>query len=754
MRNTLKIALFLGLACSISYAGSPTKAETEKTLKELSQELISRQQQDGRWQAGLETDPSIDALVLLLGKRLHFLTPEIQNQITERIFAWNDYKDKPWSYTPNGSPQVDVTGVILLALKEIGIDENNTSVKKTWDWFNKNGGPHALNSYLKIFLVPLGILPRSELPHLTSKFFSLPLSFPVNIYNIGIIRGGLIPLTIWDHYQRLNAGHHRAQKLDPERVKSAGQKFATLSDGSLSMRFLKKLFDTVMQDSSDRIDHKALENELNAFLQEELIHELWNTNEERDVDLENLVKSFHDFLKEKESNPYEDPIFSGLFSNDSSSKTELLNFIVDRMDSDVFPGDSEFWTQEGLGWLLAHQQKEGLWYIAAWNVISMLALNEAQVAGASDFSKEIKRGWDGLLSWRYSTEDGSTYFQFSASSTWDTPRTLVALFSGPTQQSQLASSRGIDWLLSQQIFEQGDWSGLARDVQPGGWAFVENNRFYPDTDVTAAVLDALARGLSLHPEKREEISRSVRKGAQWLLGLQNADGGFGAWDKNTSQLFPKLLAIGMPNVPNLADQSQADVTARILKAFYSIQKDETLSKLIPVPAVLKACRFLMSHKTFESPDIWKGDWLIDHLYGTAEVTEALMLQNCMSLEKAYPSLEWIVSKQNADGGWGESEESYKKASFVGAPSTIGQTSYILPALLTYERLRLQKNLALKSLQPQIDLAIGYLLNQVSKDKKLSTREFTGVAIKGFQYACYHDLALYETVKVLGMYLKF
>ena len=74
-----------------------------------------------------------------------------------------------------------------------------------------------------------------------------------------------------------------------------------------------------------------------------------------------------------------------------------------------------------------------------------------------------------------------------------------------------------------------------KDAEPGGWAFEFRNDFYPDVDDTAFVLMALQR-VKFPDEKRMEAA--IRRGIQWLLSMQNRDGGWGAFDRDNDRKIP------------------------------------------------------------------------------------------------------------------------------------------------------------------------------------------------------------------------
>ena len=84
--------------------------------------------------------------------------------------------------------------------------------------------------------------------------------------------------------------------------------------------------------------------------------------------------------------------------------------------------------------------------------------------------------------------------------------------------------------------------------------------FIPDVDDTAFVLMALQR-VKFPDEKRMEAA--MRRGIQWLLSMQNRDGGWGAFDRDNDRKF--LCNIPFADHNAMIDPSTADVTARVLE---------------------------------------------------------------------------------------------------------------------------------------------------------------------------------------------
>ena len=120
--------------------------------------------------------------------------------------------------------------------------------------------------------------------------------------------------------------------------------------------------------------------------------------------------------------------------------------------------------------------------------------------------------------------------------------------------------KAADWILSKQVLGPGDWQVKNKDAEPGGWVFEFRNDFYPDVDDTAFVLMALQRVKFPDPKRMEA---AVRRGIQWLLSMQNRDGGWAAFDRDNNKEF--LCNIPFADHNAMIDPSTADVTARVLE---------------------------------------------------------------------------------------------------------------------------------------------------------------------------------------------
>nr|MCU0229614.1 squalene--hopene cyclase [Bryobacterales bacterium] len=205
--------------------------------------------------------------------------------------------------------------------------------------------------------------------------------------------------------------------------------------------------------------------------------------------------------------------------------------------------------------------------------------------------------------------------------------------------------------------------------EPSGWYFEFANEFYPDIDDTGMVLMALAksRGSDAHAQRE-----CIRRAVNWLLAMQSSDGGWAAFDVDND--FLPLSYVPFADHNAMLDPTCADITGRVMEAL-------VLCGLPPThPAIRKAVRYLVD--TQQPDGSWYGRWGVNYLYGTCFALRGLRAA-AESDREVYVlrATEWLRSVQNADGGWGESCQSYQDGEFVAASSTPSQTSWALMGLV-------------------------------------------------------------------------
>jgi len=237
-------------------------------------------------------------------------------------------------------------------------------------------------------------------------------------------------------------------------------------------------------------------------------------------------------------------------------------------------------------------------------------------------------------------------------STWVTTLSIKALglqltaVLGSTNKQQLKNH-----LLSIQCKEVHAFNG----AKPGGWGWTNFSGSVPDADDTPGAILAL---LEMYVGTQEEKD-AVIKGCNWLVGLQNSDGGFPTFCK------------GWGRLP--FDSSCADLTGHALLALFGTI--EKLKDNLPYSlhrkfykSALKAVLYLQKH---QSPDghwlpLWFGNQLThdkkNPVYGTSKV--CTYLNDCLSFDCIESEVKirltkmvdaaqkYLCKQQNSDGSWG------------------------------------------------------------------------------------------------------
>lgn len=215
----------------------------------------------------------------------------------------------------------------------------------------------------------------------------------------------------------------------------------------------------------------------------------------------------------------------------------LLNGVFklwDRMPEGIKPGRSKA-IRKVENWILDHQEDDGSWggIMLPW-LFSLIAL---KCLGYKNNHPVMQKGIKGLED--FIIEDSRTMLlQPATSPVWDTAWALIALRESGVSSNHPQLVKGANWLLERQINTYGDWKIKNPGTKPGCWSFEFENKFYPDTDDTSIVCQALSLIESSNKKKKEE---AIRKGVDWVLDMQNSDGSWAAFDRNNNKKILKHI---------------------------------------------------------------------------------------------------------------------------------------------------------------------------------------------------------------------
>jgi squalene-hopene/tetraprenyl-beta-curcumene cyclase len=327
-------------------------------------------------------------------------------------------------------------------------------------------------------------------------------------------------------------------------------------------------------------------------------------------------------------------------------------------------------------------------------------------------------------------EEDSTRVQPCFSPVWDTALSLNALAMAGLPQQHRAVARGARWLLNREVRRPGDWSTANPQLEPAGWFFEYHNGFYPDTDDTAMVLMALARtGHASTPQGHPAAERGLR----WLLGMQNKDGGWAAFDRDINREI--LTKVPFADHNAMLDPSCPDITARVLEALgqYGYR--------VGHPQVDRAVAFIA--KTQDRRGCWLGRWGVNYIYGTWQVLLGLQAVDYdMRQPVVQRAVAWLKSVQQPGGGWGETCRSYDDPGLAGQGSpTASQTAWALLALVAAGEVH----------SDEVRAGIEFLIATQQADGNWYEEPFTGTGFPKVFYLKYHMYSLYFPLMALARF---
>jgi squalene-hopene/tetraprenyl-beta-curcumene cyclase len=269
---------------------------------------------------------------------------------------------------------------------------------------------------------------------------------------------------------------------------------------------------------------------------------------------------------------------------------------------------------------------------------------------------------------------GEAYCQPCVSPVWDTALVCHTLLEVDTKPSVDAAAAGLRWLQPLQVLDVvGDWAESRPQARPGGWAFQYANPYYPDVDDTAVVVMAMDRAQGRLGDT--PYQSAIERGREWISDLQSKNGGWGAFDADNDYLY--LNNIPFSDHGALLDPPTEDVTARCVSMLAQLGERPNTSQMLR-----QALDYLFRAQRGDGS--WYGRWGMNYIYGTWSVLCGLkaagVSPTAWQMRKA---VDWLVSIQNPDGGWGEDGTSYKLNyyHYETAPSTASQTAWALLGLL-------------------------------------------------------------------------
>ncbi|MBI1830848.1 MAG: squalene--hopene cyclase [Planctomycetes bacterium] len=643
----------------------------DPTIHKAKRCLLSMQNPDGHWRGELQGDTILESEYILL---MAFLGRENEDKV-RKAANYLAQHERPegggWSNHPGGPVDLNVSVKAYFALKLAGYAPDAPLMGRARQAILQQGGAEQCNSYTKFYLALLGQFPYENCAAVPPEMIFLPKWMYFNIYAMSAwTRTIIVPLSLF-------YAHKPVRRVAPENG-------------------VAELF--VESPHKARWPHpptKRLLTWTNFFLAADWVIkwlEVWGPQ----------------FVRKRA-------------------------------------------VEKAAQWMLEHfKDSDGVGAIfppIIYTIISLHCLGYGNETPEMDYA--LKQLDDLMLE-----EDDALRVQPCFSPVWDTALSLNALAMTGTPPSDPAVTRAARWLVEREVRRPGDWTLMNPGAEPAGWFFEYNNGFYPDIDDTAMVLMGLARsGKAWHStplagsrslrasSEREaadaanddDLIPAARRGLNWLLHMQNQDGGWAAFDRDINHEI--LTKVPFADHNAMLDPSCPDITARVLEALgqYGIA--------VGHPQVDRAIAFIAT--TQDPRGCWIGRWGVNYIYGTWQVLLGLEAAGFdMTQPMVRRAVAWLQSVQQPCGGWGETCQSYNDPSLAGQGLvTASQTAWALLGLIA----------AGEADSECVHRGIQSLIATQRPDGNWHEDQFTGTGFPKVFYLKYHMYRLYFPLMALARY---
>ena len=308
---------------------------------------------------------------------------------------------------------------------------------------------------------------------------------------------------------------------------------------------------------------------------------------------------------------------------------------------------------------------------------------------------------------------------------WDTSLSALALL-----ESHTKADKGGDLSPVIEFVDQTQQSS-------GGVSFGKDFEQHPDVDDTAIAIQVWHQSLS--EQNGEARSARMERACQWLLARQASNGGWAAFQERGTlgNILAPLINL-VSDSAEMFDYACSDCTGNVLEALATQGLGISNSQ-----AVRSAVAFLKKNQT--QGGYWIGRWAVNTLFGTFHAICGLCAAG-EPIESAaiQKGLDWLVSVQNPDGGWGESTLSYRDPVWsVKGISTPSQTAWALLALMSGKRGKSEP----------VRRGIEFLVRDFEKNGEWTDASVVGTGHPGVVYLQYPSYAKIFPLLALGRWLK-
>ncbi len=168
----------------------------DEALGRAVQWLLEHQDTAGWWCGELETNVTITAEHVLLLRFFGLSVERIRDGVIQYILS-NQRDDGSWANYFGGPADLSTTIEAYVVLKVLGVDPANSTMQRALRVIHQLGGVAKARVFTKIWLALFGLYPWTGVPSMPPELIYLTPRMPLNLYNFSYwARETIAPLTI------------------------------------------------------------------------------------------------------------------------------------------------------------------------------------------------------------------------------------------------------------------------------------------------------------------------------------------------------------------------------------------------------------------------------------------------------------------------------------------------------------------------------------------------------------------------------